>query len=174
RANTQFSDVSFRDYENGKAIIAASHLDLQEVSISHTSADTEEELAANAAHRRPSRTLEHELRTRASSNSVRSGSGRMSNGTSTATRFAGRIIFNISASNWRAVFSRLSSKISLLDRQRLTQVLNELSSLLVNMSSEAHKAIVVPLRSAIWSWIEYFPVEFNETIRSRGKMEGAS
>uniref|UniRef100_A0A0W0FVQ0 Ras-GAP domain-containing protein n=1 Tax=Moniliophthora roreri TaxID=221103 RepID=A0A0W0FVQ0_MONRR len=224
RANTQFSDVSFRDYENGKAMIAASHIDLQEVNISHASAETEEELAASAAHRQASRVLERELRTRASSSSVMSGSGRMSNGTSTANtlfpghafvyekthmssvnskqvlnshiaRFAGRIIFNISASNWKAVFSRLSTKIrhlaqhnddsmdtvdlhtlghSLLDRQRLTQVLNELSSLLVNMSSEAHKAIVVPLRSAIWSWIEHFPAEFNETIRSRGKMEGAS
>jgi len=42
------------------------------------------------------------------------------------------------------------------------------------MSAEAHKALAGPLRSAIWSWIDHFPSEFNEAVRSRGKMEGVS
>ncbi|KAF8872759.1 hypothetical protein BD779DRAFT_1679537 [Infundibulicybe gibba] len=108
------------------------------------------------------------------------------------SKFAGRIIHHISASNWPVVFKRLRDKIrqladkrdedivdlqlmalSSLNRQRLVQLLNELSSLLVNMRREAQLAIAVPLRSAIWNWIEIFPGEFNDAIRSRGKTEGA-
>ncbi|KXN84411.1 Neurofibromin, partial [Leucoagaricus sp. SymC.cos] len=112
------------------------------------------------------------------------------------TDYSGRIIFSISISNWGMVFERLRSKIRALanktdeevksdltdlqllkyivfDRNRLIQVLNELSSLLVNMAREAQLSIAVPLRSAIWNWIECHPNEFNETIRTRGKFEGA-
>ncbi|TFK62722.1 hypothetical protein BDN72DRAFT_964371 [Pluteus cervinus] len=109
-------------------------------------------------------------------------------------KFAGRIIFHISASNWSVVFHRLRNKIhflaghpeenpdtvdlklmahSALDRQRLVQVLNELSSLLVSMGSDARLAIAGPLRSAIWSWIDLFPGEFDDAIRTRGRTEGA-
>ncbi|GAW06426.1 ras gtpase activator [Lentinula edodes] len=63
---------------------------------------------------------------------------------------------------------------SLLDRSRLLQIMNELSSLLVNMRLEGHKAIAAPLRYAIWSWIEHFPDEFNEVVKLHGKMDGAS
>lgn len=80
------------------------------------------------------------------------------------------------------------------DRPRLIQILNgefrqseafilkltpfsflhtELSSLLVNMCRESQVAIAIPLRSAIWNWIEYHPKEFREVIRTRGKTEGA-
>lgn len=48
-----------------------------------------------------------------------------------------------------------------------------LSSLLVNMKREAQAAVAVPLRKAIWNWIDIYPDEFNEAIRSRGRMEGA-
>ncbi|KIK64870.1 hypothetical protein GYMLUDRAFT_83217 [Collybiopsis luxurians FD-317 M1] len=111
-------------------------------------------------------------------------------------KYAGRIISYISASNWKIVFQRLQSRIpillmpsnkspdfsdlwllehSVLDRRRLLQILNELSSLLVNMSEEGHKAIAGPLRAAIWSWIDHFPHEFNEVVNLRGgKMTGAS
>lgn len=126
-------------------------------------------------------------------------------------KFAGRIIFHISASNWAVVFSRLRTKIrhlgsspednpdtvdlqlmthGALDRQRLINLLNgslsfehltvplrypliDLSSLLVNMGREAQLAIAVSLRSAVWNWIDRFPHEFNDAIRSRGRMEGA-
>ncbi|KAF8806096.1 hypothetical protein BYT27DRAFT_7141632 [Phlegmacium glaucopus] len=109
-------------------------------------------------------------------------------------KYVGRIIFHISASNWRVVFERLSTKISniathpehntdsidlqlmshsVLDRARLVVLLNQLSSLLVNMRIESQRAIAVHLRSAIWNWIDVFPTEFNEAIRMKGKTEGA-
>jgi hypothetical protein len=172
RGSTLFSDVSFRDYENSKAVMAASAIDIQMASNTNDTDDTEEELTSKATRRPSSRVLERELRAKVSSNSVRSGSGRMSATTGSSTifpghafiyenthmssvksrqilnthiaKFAGRVIFSISASNWRAVFSRLSNKIRqlalheenfdavdlhtlghcLLDRQRLMQVLN--------------------------------------------------
>jgi hypothetical protein len=49
----------------------------------------------------------------------------------------------------------------------------ELSSLLVNMKPDVQAAIAIPLRTAVWNWIEIFPSEFNDAIRSRGRMEGA-
>ncbi|KAL0576959.1 Ras GTPase activating protein ira2 [Marasmius crinis-equi] len=211
----QYADVSFRDYENEKAALVASTLEFQEGPTNGAGGTPSSSHAPtpNLSHH------DHELRSQTSASSVMSGSGKMSlSGTSLLrgegsyektnmsainsennlntliARFAGRVIFHISASNWKIVFQRLSLKIrylaqhaedgmdtvdlhilshSLLDRHRLVQVLNELSSLLVNMTAETIKAIVVPLRSAVWSWIEYFPVEFNETVRSR-KMDGAT
>ena len=78
---------------------------------------------------------------------------------------------------------------SAMDRNRLVQVLQGLSplrfffslliaslvlsSLLVNMKREAQAAVARPLRRAIWNWIDLFPDEFNEALRSRGRMEGA-
>ncbi|KAF9480190.1 hypothetical protein BDN70DRAFT_931958 [Pholiota conissans] len=112
-------------------------------------------------------------------------------------KYVGRIIFHISASNWSVVHDRLSSKISflaspkaseisnpdvvdlhlisysILDRQRLVVLLNQLSSLMVNMRSEAQKSIAVHLRSAIFNWIDIFPGEYNDAIRTRGRTEGA-
>jgi hypothetical protein len=49
----------------------------------------------------------------------------------------------------------------------------ELSSLLVNMKLDAQAAIAAPLRSAIWNWIDLFPEEFHDSIRFRGRLEGA-
>lgn len=109
-------------------------------------------------------------------------------------KYAARIIFHLSASNWSSVYNRLRTKIHFLasnssenpdvtdlqlmahlalDKQRLVQLLNELSSLLVSMNRESQIAIAVPLRSAVWSWIITFPLEFNEAIRVRGRTEGA-
>lgn len=78
---------------------------------------------------------------------------------------------------------------SALDRQRLVQLLigmlidcvslspadikSELSSLLVSMGRHNQIAVAIPLRTAVWNWINTFPAEFNEAIRSRGKTEGA-
>ncbi|KAK2465915.1 hypothetical protein APHAL10511_001556 [Amanita phalloides] len=106
------------------------------------------------------------------------------------SEYAGRIVFHVSASNWSLVLERLREKIrqedenpdllpiqllahSALNRQRLVQVLNELSSLLISMGKEAQKAVSVALRAAIWHWIDYFPAEFNDAIRTRGRTEGA-
>ncbi|KAL0070247.1 Ras GTPase activating protein ira2 [Marasmius tenuissimus] len=210
-SSAQYADVSFRDYEHGGAASVASTLEFQDGPFNGSGGLPS--TPSPAPH-------EHELRSQTSASSVISGSGKLSlagssfllgepgayektnmsavnselNLNNLIAKFAGRVIFHISASNWRVVFQRLSTKIrylaqhteegmdtvdlhilghSLLDRQRLVQVLNELSSLLVNMSGETVKAIVVPLRSAVWSWIEYFPAEFNEAARAR-KIEGAT
>ena len=110
------------------------------------------------------------------------------------SKFAGRIVFQLSALNWPVVFSRIRQKIhdlanspddnpdtvdlqlmthSAVDRARLTQVLHELSSLLVNMKKEAQAAVAIPLRMAVWNWIDLYPQEYNEAVRCRGKLEGA-
>ena len=110
------------------------------------------------------------------------------------SKFAGRIVYHLSASNWLVVFHRIRQKIhflanttednpdtidlqlmtySAMDRARLVQVLHELSSLLVNMKRQAQAAVAIPLRMAIWNWIEMCPQEYNEAVRSRGKLEGA-
>ncbi|EIW76207.1 hypothetical protein CONPUDRAFT_64047 [Coniophora puteana RWD-64-598 SS2] len=109
-------------------------------------------------------------------------------------KYAGRTVFHLSGSNWHIVFDRIRNKIrflantsednpdtidlrimthSKMDRSRLSQVLHELSSLLVNMKREAQAAVAIPLRMAIWNWIDIFPDEFNETIRTRGRLDGA-
>ncbi|KAI6152285.1 hypothetical protein BKA82DRAFT_4387651 [Pisolithus tinctorius] len=110
------------------------------------------------------------------------------------SKFAGRIVFHLSALNWPIVFSRIRQRIrhlastqddnpdtvdlqlmthSAMDRTRLTQVLHELSSLLVNMKKQAQAAVAIPLRMALWNWIDLYPQEFNEAVRSRGRLEGA-
>ena len=49
----------------------------------------------------------------------------------------------------------------------------ELSSLLVNMKPEAQLSVAIPLRCAIWNWVEFFPDEFQESLRIRGRGENA-
>ncbi|KAJ6587786.1 hypothetical protein B0H10DRAFT_2233906 [Mycena sp. CBHHK59/15] len=110
-------------------------------------------------------------------------------------KFTGRIIFHLSASNWKIVFLRLRNKLHFLasdfdrakmapdlvdlqllahctlNRERLLLVLHELSSLLLNMKEE-HTALAPALRVAVWNWIDQYPEEFNEAARMRGGMEG--
>ena len=110
------------------------------------------------------------------------------------SKFAGRIVYCLSASNWMVVFHRIRTKIhylantaednpdtvdlllmthSAMDRSRLVQVLHELSSLLVNMKKQAQAAVAIPLRMALWNWVELYPQEYNEAVRTRGKLEGS-
>ncbi|KAI0089247.1 hypothetical protein BDY19DRAFT_1089227 [Irpex rosettiformis] len=107
-------------------------------------------------------------------------------------KFAGRIVYHLSASNWPVVFQRIKNKIHALastsdedfdimdvklmqhcslDRARLVQLLTELSSLLVNMKSEAQVAVAGPLRTAVWNWIEFHRDEFNDSLLHR-RLEG--
>ncbi|OAX42257.1 hypothetical protein K503DRAFT_374474, partial [Rhizopogon vinicolor AM-OR11-026] len=109
------------------------------------------------------------------------------------SNFAGRIVYHLSASNWLVVFHRIRQKThflasmtednpdminlqlmthSAMDKARLVQVLHEISSLLVNMKWQVQAAVAIPLHMAIWNWIEMCPQEFNEAVRSRGKIEG--
>jgi hypothetical protein len=41
------------------------------------------------------------------------------------------------------------------------------------MKQDVQAAIAIPLRAAVWNWVEIFPSEFNDAIRARGRMEGA-
>ena len=41
------------------------------------------------------------------------------------------------------------------------------------MGIESQRTIAIHLRSAIWNWIDVFPSEFNEAIRTKGRTEGA-
>ncbi|KAI0686496.1 hypothetical protein BC835DRAFT_1523052 [Cytidiella melzeri] len=112
--------------------------------------------------------------------------------TSMIAKYAGRIVYHLSASNWPVVFQRIKSKIHVLastsdedfdimdvklmtncwlDRFRLVQLLTELSSLLVNMKRDAQIAIAGPLRTAVWNWIEFHQEEFNDSLLHR-RLEG--
>lgn len=106
------------------------------------------------------------------------------------SHYSGHIISFLSLTNYATLYDRLRTKIRSLankpeelqrgedltdltllgwivfDRQRLVMVLNELSSLLVNMVKEAQWAIAIPLRKAVWNWIEGWEEEFNELARS--------
>jgi hypothetical protein len=41
------------------------------------------------------------------------------------------------------------------------------------MSLQAKVALAVPLRTAVWNWIDLFPHEFHEVMRSNRRLEGA-
>ncbi|KAG8870177.1 Ras GTPase activating protein ira2 [Serendipita sp. 405] len=110
------------------------------------------------------------------------------------SKYINKIIFYISASNWPVVFARIRQKIHFfasgseeihdntdmkllsycaMDQKRLTQLFQELSSLLVSMKREAQSSISLYLRNSIWNWVNGFPEQFGEVIVSQRKLEGA-
>ncbi|PVG03445.1 hypothetical protein CPB86DRAFT_723065 [Serendipita vermifera] len=110
------------------------------------------------------------------------------------SKYVNKIIYYISASNWQVVFTRIRTKIHwfasgsedahdntdmkvlsycAMDRVRLVQLFQELSSLLVSMKRDAQSSIALSLRNAIWNWISVFPDQFAETVISQRKLEGA-
>ncbi|KAJ7055100.1 hypothetical protein C8F01DRAFT_470816 [Mycena amicta] len=110
-------------------------------------------------------------------------------------KFSGRVVFQLSASNWSVVFARLRAKLHhlagvdmdrkqspdlmdlqllghiALNKEHLINVLQELAALLLNIKEE-HQSIAPVLRTAIWNWIDQRPEEFNEAVRTRGALEG--
>lgn len=42
---------------------------------------------------------------------------------------------------------------------------------MVHMRTESQMAVTTHLRAAIWKWIDTFPHEFNDAIRTKGRME---
>ncbi|WVW79391.1 hypothetical protein I302_101360 [Kwoniella bestiolae CBS 10118] len=109
------------------------------------------------------------------------------------TKYTPRIIFYLSASNWNLVLSRIKSKIGYLqttieespdvteirllewanlDRTRLAQTIQEVSSTFIHVKRPAQVAISNSLRRGIWNWIEVHPVEYESFILSNRKMEG--
>jgi len=110
------------------------------------------------------------------------------------SKYINKIIYYISASNWAVVFARIRQKIHhfasgseelhdntdmkllsycAMDQNRLIQLFQELSSLLVSMKREAQSSIALSLRNAIWNWISGFPDQFGETTIYHRKLEGA-
>ncbi|KAI8982739.1 hypothetical protein BD414DRAFT_515918 [Trametes punicea] len=113
---------------------------------------------------------------------------------SSIAKYTGRIIYHLSASNWTVVLHRIRQRIhglasatdaeqdtvdlqlitySALDRTKLVQCLQELSSLLMNLKKDAQVPVSIALRTAIWNWIELCPDEFNDALRSHRRLEGA-
>ncbi|KAG6896188.1 hypothetical protein C0992_009811 [Termitomyces sp. T32_za158] len=203
----QFSDLTFRDLDS-------------QVIISPQGENGSRDSQTSSSENVPvtTRPTDSPLRPQSSANSVRSGTLSLNSSIqipATKTtyekthmmlvknktpvsdlirQYLGRIIFQISASNWGVVYSRIRTKIQFLasntaehpdpidlqlvahcalDRARLVQILTELSSLLVSMGREGHIAIAVPLRAAVWNWITTFPHEFSEAICVRGGVGGA-
>ncbi|KAH9854976.1 hypothetical protein C2E23DRAFT_883516 [Lenzites betulinus] len=113
---------------------------------------------------------------------------------SSIAKYAGRIVYHLSASNWAVVLHRIRQRIhglasasdaepdtvdlqlitySALDKAKLVQCLQELSSLLMNLKKDAQMPVSIALRTAIWNWIELCPDEFNEALLSHRRLEGA-
>jgi hypothetical protein len=60
-----------------------------------------------------------------------------------------------------------------LDRARLVQVFQELSSLLVSMKRDAQATVALALRAAIWNWITIFSDQFIDVMVVQRRLEGA-
>ncbi|OCF79181.1 neurofibromin 1 [Kwoniella mangroviensis CBS 8886] len=109
------------------------------------------------------------------------------------TKYTSRVIFYLSASNWNLVLSRIKNKIgylqttidespdvteikllewSNLDRTRLSQTIQEVSSTFIHVKRPAQTAISNSLRKGIWNWIEIHPIEYEPFITSNRRMEG--
>ncbi|EJD43168.1 hypothetical protein AURDEDRAFT_167852 [Auricularia subglabra TFB-10046 SS5] len=110
-------------------------------------------------------------------------------------KYVGRIIFHVSASNWKTVFTQISKGIrtlasttedgadttdmwlmahSALDRVRPVTILQELSSLLVNMRPDAQSGVSRALRQGMWGRIKVFPYEYIDASINPRKLEGAA
>ncbi|WWC73068.1 uncharacterized protein I206_107033 [Kwoniella pini CBS 10737] len=109
------------------------------------------------------------------------------------SKYISRVIFYISASNWNLIMSKLKIRIghlqttieespdviemrliewSNLDRNRLSQVVQEINSGFIHVKRPAQLAIANSLRKAIWNWIEVHPIEYESFILANKKMEG--
>ncbi|WWD06786.1 hypothetical protein V865_004881 [Kwoniella europaea PYCC6329] len=109
------------------------------------------------------------------------------------TKYTSRVIFYLSASNWNLVLSRIKNKIgylqttieespdvteikllewSNLDRTRLSQAIQEVSSTFIHVKRPAQTAISNSLRKGIWNWTEVHPMEYESFVTSNRKMEG--
>ncbi|KAJ2930404.1 hypothetical protein H1R20_g6694, partial [Candolleomyces eurysporus] len=200
--NTPSADLSFRDFELHDTISLPAASELQdEASVTHTPPEGARHLRSQPSSS-SMRSMQNSIGSAShfptpgrgyekTHLSLVKNSGAVSN---LIAKYTGRIIFHISATNWSVVYNRMRTKIrflgshpdespdtvdlqlmahSILTRHRLVNLLNDLSSLLVNMGKESQLAIAMSLRTAVWNWIDRFPQEFNEAIRTRGRMEGA-
>ncbi|KAI1796034.1 hypothetical protein LXA43DRAFT_649826 [Ganoderma leucocontextum] len=113
---------------------------------------------------------------------------------SSIAKYTGRIVYHLSASNWSVVLSRIRQRVhalasaaeaepdtvdlqlitySALDRSKLVQSLQELSSLLMNLKKDAQVPVSIALRTAVWNWIELCDDEYNDALRYHRRLDGA-
>ena len=111
------------------------------------------------------------------------------------TSCVAQIVFHLSASNWPTLLARLKSRLAYLtttidenpdqaefrllewsnmDRIRLSQVLQEISSTFLHIKRPSQMVVATTLRRAIWSFIECHQIEFQGLIRSDRKIEGGA
>jgi neurofibromin 1 len=118
------------------------------------------------------------------------------NNTTTATQMTkllSRITFYLTASNWSQTFARIKTRIQHLtttiednpeliemrflewanvNRQRLSQILSEVSMSFLHIKRPSQTAVATTLRQAIWNWINAYPQEYEVLIESNRKFEG--
>ncbi|KAJ7034157.1 hypothetical protein C8F04DRAFT_582650 [Mycena alexandri] len=192
----QTTDISFTDYE-----VASDALSLDDIANWESGKDKVRPRTSYSSLRSATNSFGSTIPTHVSSTKYEPTVGSVMKSPHALNlllaKFAGRVIYHISASNWPVVFSRLRTKLhylastdfeltkqppdlidlqllahSALSRDRLLLVLQELSALILILKEE-HTLIAPVLRVAVWNWIDQYPEEFNETLRTRGTMEAA-
>lgn len=110
-------------------------------------------------------------------------------------KYAGFIVYHLSASNWQIVFNRVRHRIRqlakadvgnatdvidlqlmtqcALDKTRLIQLLQEVSALFLEMKKEAQLVLATPIGEAVWHWIDLYPEEFAESVSGARRLDGA-
>ncbi|MBW0469189.1 hypothetical protein O181_008904 [Austropuccinia psidii MF-1] len=104
-----------------------------------------------------------------------------------------KICFFVSASNWPIVLGKIKNRIAYwsgpedfpdrsetrllefcsLNRSRLSSIIRELSAQFVHLKRLAQADIALALRRSIWNWIETYPNEYANLLRSNGRLEGS-
>lgn len=110
-------------------------------------------------------------------------------------KLVSRTVFHLSASNWPMILSRIKSRISYLtttieedpdlvelrllewanlDRMRLEQVMQEVSTFFPQIKRPAQITVASVLRKAIWNWMDVYPEEYELLVESNRKIEGGA
>ncbi|CAE6527674.1 unnamed protein product, partial [Rhizoctonia solani] len=113
-------------------------------------------------------------------------------------RYAARVVYAISSSNWDAVFTRVRGWIraanasasgsgadepdtmdirlltcSAVDSVRLGNVLSEISSLIMGVKDKSKIVLANAVRQAVWNWIEILPNEYTEVLTGQRSLDNA-
>ncbi|KEP55513.1 RasGAP domain protein [Rhizoctonia solani 123E] len=113
-------------------------------------------------------------------------------------RYAARVVYAISSSNWDAVFTRVRGWIraanastggsgadepdtmdirlltcSAVDSVRLGNVLSEISSLMMGVKDKSKIVLANAVKQAVWNWIEILPNEYTEVLTGHRSLDNA-
>ncbi|KAG8745587.1 Ras GTPase activating protein ira2 [Ceratobasidium sp. 414] len=101
-------------------------------------------------------------------------------------RYAARVVYGVSRSNWDIVFAKVRGWIraahassaggavdELVDVMDMKLITCKISSLLVGMKEKPKLAIANALRQAIWNWIEVLPKDYTDLLAGRRRLDGA-